>query len=231
MKIVLATAITLALGALGTSATAATPAEVKKLAGAWTMAGASEGQGSCSLKFSAQPAIGGWGVDVPPACVKAFPRLKDAAAWTLYEDGQIGLINPLRNRIYRFEKTSDGDYITAPNRSGDQFVLSKGPAAKAMTPQERMSGGWSVTGVGGKPRCAYASKSNTAGTEGTLTAKPSPTCPANWKSVGWASWVQKAGKLQLLDEAGKVTHTFAKGDPVTWEGETKAGAPLYFSRD
>lgn len=228
MKTVLAAALALCLAA--TAHAAPTP-EAKKLVGTWTLSGASEGGGSCSLKFNAEQAIGGWGLDVPAACARAFPRMKDAAAWTVYSGGHIGVINPLRQRIYRFEKTGDGDYVTATNRDGEQFVLSKGPAAKELTPQQRMSGGWSVTGLGGKPRCAYTSKSNTAGTEGTLTAKPSPTCPSGWKSVGWASWIQKGGKLELVDGKGKVTHTLKKGDAVTYEGETKAGAPLYFSRD
>lgn len=227
MKIPLAAAL---IAALATTAWAATP-DTKKMAGSWTLSGASEGEGSCSLKLTSDKAAGGWSVDVPAACVKAFPRLKEAAAWTLYDGGDIGLINTARNRIYKFGKVSGGDYMTAPNKDGVQLVLSKGAPAKELTPQQRMSGGWSVTGLGGKPRCAYTSKSNAAGTQGTLSAKPSPTCSAKWKSVGWTGWIQKGGKLQLTDDKGKVTHTLTKGDSVTWEGETKAGAPLYFSRD
>jgi hypothetical protein len=226
------TAVTVALAiGLATPALAATSPEAKKLAGAWTMSAASEGGGSCKLKLGSDAAAGGWGLAVPPACAKAFPRLKDAAAWTLYDGKAIGILNPTRQRIYRFEKTGDGDYVTARNRDGDQFVLAKGPSAKELTPQQRMSGGWSVAGLGGKPRCAYTSKANKAGTEGTLVAKASPTCPANWKSVGWARWNQKGGKLDLLNDKGKVTHTLKKADAVTYEGETKAGAPLYFTRD
>ncbi len=216
---------------LASPALAAPPSAAKTLAGDWTMAGASDGADSCTLTLSSKAARGGWGLNAPKACVRAFPRLKGAAAWTIYDDKAIGVVDGNGARIYKFAKTKDGDYMTAPNRDGDQFVLSKGPPAKALTPKERMSGGWSVTGVGGKPRCAYASKSNAAGTKGELVAMPSPTCPRGWKAVGWAGWTQTGGKLQLLDAKGKVTHTLKKGDAVTYEGETKAGAPLYFSRD
>jgi len=218
----LLTCVNPALSAPGSDAT--------KNAGAWTMAGASEGQGACTLKFTAKEAIGGWALDVPAACVKAFTRMQEAAAWTLYDGGKaIGLINPLRQRIYRFEKTADGDYVTAPNKDGEQFVLSKGPPPKELSPQERMSGGWSLTALGGKPRCGFTSTSNQAVTQGALAMKPQ--CAAKWKSAGWASWTQKAGKLKLLDAQGKVLQTFNKGDAVTWEAQTGSSEILYFSRD
>ena len=227
MKSLLAAALCLALAAPAL-ALAAAPSAAKTLAGSWTMGGDGE---SCTLKLTAKTTSGGWDLDAPKACGKAFPRLKDAAAWTRYDDKSIGILDPQGRRIYKFARSGDGDYITAANKNGDRFTLSKGPSAKELTPKERMSGGWSVTGQDGKPRCAFTSKSNVAGTKGTLAARPSPSCPRHWKSVGWAGWSQKAGKLALLDAKGKVTHTLKKTDTATYEGETKSGDPLYFSRD
>jgi hypothetical protein len=215
------------------------PLEAKQLAGAWTMTGDARASASCSLKLSDKKVSGGWDLDLSSGCVKAYPRLKDAKAWTIYPDGPaLGILNRSRQRIYRFEKTGDRAFVTAPNRDGDQFTLARGAAArddsdrerkvKAMTPKERMSGGWSLTAEGGASPCHFTSRSNTAGTEGKLTVKPG--CARMFR-LPYAAWTQKHNRLDLLDAKGKVLSTFRHSDPATWRGQSKSGKVIYFSRD
>ena len=176
MKTVLAATL-----ALGIAAPAAAAPRPKTNTGAWTMSGVTDGAPSCALTFVGK--ADGGKVETSAACVQAFPRLRDATAWAIMGGGKtISLLNPARQRIYRFERTGDGAFATAANRAGDIFLLTKGPPAKALSARERMSGAWSVTGAGGKPRCAYVSKSNAAGTKGTLTLGAEPHLPEGLES-------------------------------------------------
>jgi hypothetical protein len=123
----------------------------------------------------------------------------------------------------------DDAYITAEDSHGLQLVLSKGGGDRELSAQQRMSGGWSITGIGGQPRCSFTSRAAASGKAGTLTIKPG--CAAKWKSAGWASWKQVGQKLTVYDTGGKALQTFTLWDVVTYEGEDARGEPIYFSRD
>ena len=222
----------------------AAPLTAKTAAGSWSLSGGSK---ACSVKLNDKKAS----IDVPAACLKAYPRLKDARSWKVADGPAIEILNPGRQRIYRFEKGSDGAFTTAANRDGDVFTLARGAAskdapdtadgskaakadaaklakAKAMTPKERMSGGWSLTAEDGGAACHFTSTSNTAGTEGKLSVKKG--CAKAFR-LPYASWTQKHNRLELLDVKGKVLTTLRHSDPTSWKGQNKAGKTIYFSRD
>ncbi len=92
-------------------------------AGQWILAYDGEGGATCTLKLTSDMAIGGAGVVVSKACKRKFP-VKDVAAWTLYDNGDIGLIDPIRRPVLRFHKTDAGPYVgeTAKRR---KLVLSR----------------------------------------------------------------------------------------------------------
>jgi hypothetical protein len=171
-------------------------------------------------------------VDPSSGCSREFPRLKTAAAWAVTDAGKAIEINDgQQRRIYRFEKADRSQFITAPNKDDRQFVLSRGEAATEPSHRESMSGAWSVTGENGKPRCAFTSKANKTGTEGTLTEKPSPGCPSRWKAVGWSGWKLTGERLDLLNARGKVSHTLKDSGDGSFKGRARNGDALYFSRD
>ena len=224
-RLILALLVTMAAAL----AIAAPTFDPKSMAGAWSLDGTHEGDPGCTLTFTAEPAIGGWAVKVPKACVRIFPKMADVAAWTIFADGRaIGFIDPVRKTVYRFDEVDDG-YATDPKAKGMQLVLSKVHSGPAPSLKDHMSGGWSLTGMGGEPRCGFISMANTSGKAGTLVMKPG--CAAKWKTAGWASWTQVGPHLTLFDKAGKPLQVFKQGDLVTFEGEDAKGDLIYFSRD
>lgn len=92
-------------------------------AGRWVLAYDGEGAAVCNLTFTSNMAIGGAGVVVSRRCKRKFP-VKDVAAWTLYENGDIGLIDPIRRPVLRFHKTEAGPYV-GKTRKGQSLVLSR----------------------------------------------------------------------------------------------------------
>ncbi len=205
------------------------PAAVQH-AGVYTLSGASEGQPSCPVKLNTGGAIGGWQVAIGKSCRKKF-HLQDAAAWTVYPDGAIGFINPIRKVILKLEATSDGDYLSKPDARGFQAVLTHGDARKQkpLTPSQRMSGAWSLRGLGGTPRCAFTLTSDAAGGAGTLALKPG--CAPQWAKKDWASWTLRKSRLTLADRKGKTLQTFKQDDVATFEGDTPSGDPIFFAAD
>jgi hypothetical protein len=127
MKSILIGAAAVAL--VGGSAVAGAPPDdgrspwAKPYAGRWTLAEDGEGGAACTLRLTTGMAIGGAGVVVPKICKRRFP-VKDVAAWTVYENGDIGLIDPLRRPVLRFHKTEAGPYVGETSR-GRRLVLSR----------------------------------------------------------------------------------------------------------
>jgi hypothetical protein len=126
--------------------------DVKSMAGPWTLSGSHEAEAACRLTLAAEQTIGGWDLQLPKACLKAFPQLADVTAWTIYADhsGDIGLIDALRKTVFRFARAGDA-YVTHPAKAGVQLVLTRDAGSHAPSAQQRMSGGWSLTGMGGIP--------------------------------------------------------------------------------
>jgi hypothetical protein len=226
MKLLAAALLVVACGAPAVAASA--DFDPRSLAGTWSLSGSHEGDAACTVKFTTEGTIGGWVVKVPAACVRAFPKVREANAWTVYPDGAIGFADSMRHSLVKFEPVPDA-YVSAEDARGVQLVLSKGGPAKPLSGGARMSGGWSVTGVGGEPRCSFTSKAAPSAKAGTLMMKPG--CAAKWRSAGWASWKLTGGRLTLYDAKGKAIQAFQRGDVVTYEGEDTGGEPIYYSRD
>lgn len=180
-------------------------------AGAWTISGLSEGADVCTINLGDEGAIGGWTLDVPMDCVDKFGLSGDIAAWTVYPDGAIGFIDPLRKLKLKFEPSEIGGYVATPNEgpglSLDRFVPG---GDKELSEQERMGGRWALMSMG-DTLCAWNSTPSQDGMKGGL--KQAWTCQQAWASKGIVKWQRAKGRLMLIDGKGKVVRTLP-GDSI-----------------
>lgn len=75
------------------------------------------GAKTCRVTFSAEATIGGYVIEVDPACAAAFPVMDEVAAWRLYENWQIVLADATRKELIRFS-TPDDTYLAEPATDG-----------------------------------------------------------------------------------------------------------------
>ncbi|WP_421932810.1 AprI/Inh family metalloprotease inhibitor [Phenylobacterium sp.] len=116
----------LALAAPASAAPKAmTPANAPgAFAGVWSLAGVNEGDAACTLTLRKGAAIGGWRLAIPRRCFTAVGLSRDVAAWTVYPNGAIGLTDPLRHALLRFEPKAQGAYVAEPV-GGSPLVMEK----------------------------------------------------------------------------------------------------------
>lgn len=93
-----------------------------EILGHWIIAD-QPGTKTCRVSFSAEATIGGYVIDVDPACAATFPVMDEVAAWRLYENWQIVLADVTRRELIRFT-TPDDSYVAAPETDGI-FTISR----------------------------------------------------------------------------------------------------------
>jgi hypothetical protein len=93
-------------------------------AGQWTISGVTEGAEVCTITLGEEAAIGGWSIEVPQDCIDRLGVPPDVAAWTVYPDGAIGLIDPLRKVLLKFAPTEIGGYVAEPE-GGEPLALDQ----------------------------------------------------------------------------------------------------------
>ncbi|MES2035507.1 MAG: AprI/Inh family metalloprotease inhibitor, partial [Pseudomonadota bacterium] len=192
----------LCLGAL-LAAIVALPAAAldapKDYAGKWTLSGLSEGADVCTVDLGDEGAIGGWTIKVPKDCVQKFGVSTDIAAWTVYPDGAIGFIDPMRKLLLKFEPSQIGGYVATPDEGEGLSLDRVTPGGdKPLTEQQRMSGKWALGEMGDR-LCTWTSTPDAAGMKGTL--KPLAPCQPAWAAKGIVGWRRAGGKLLLVDKA------------------------------
>lgn len=173
----------------------------KDYAGAWTLSGVSEGAEVCTLTFTSEPAIGGWGLQLADDCQGKFDLSEDIAAWTVYPDGAIGFIDPLRHALLRFEPSGIGGYVAQPAK-GEPISLDRANTAPELTEQDRMTGTWTLTELGGTPTCTLVVTSATDGMTGTLRRQE--PCRPPWTKADLTRWTRKGDHINLLDRKGRL---------------------------
>lgn len=123
----LATAIALIATALAASAAHAQTPEPIDIAtldeagrgdilGAWIISDQA-GAKTCRVTFNAEATIGGYVIEIDPACAAAFPVMDEIASWRLYEGWQIVLADATRKELIRFT-TPDDAYVAEPETDG-----------------------------------------------------------------------------------------------------------------
>lgn len=84
--------------------------------GGWIVSDQSHAK-SCRVTFSDEPAIGGYAIEIDPACATAFPVMEEVAAWRLYESWEIVFSDATRKELIRFT-TPDESYVATPETDG-----------------------------------------------------------------------------------------------------------------
>ena len=98
-----------------------------QLGGTWSLDGLTEGAASCSFQLGVNETIGGWTVNFPPSCKRAFP-IEAVTAWRVNpETGAIVFADAERNTIFEFERTADGAYVANPDGKPGMVYLPGGP--------------------------------------------------------------------------------------------------------
>jgi len=218
-----------AFAALAFALPAAALEAPKDYAGKYTISGLSEGADVCTVNLGSEGAIGGWALKVPKDCFQKFGFSQDVAAWTVYPDGAIGFIDPLRKLKLKFEPSQIGGYVATPDEGEGLSLDRVVPGGdKPLTEQQRMSGKWALGEMGDR-LCTWQSTPDAAGMKGTLTqATP---CQAQWSAKGIVGWKRIRGGVQLLDRAGKAVLTLT-GDSIEGFGSPLSGSANYgFFRD
>lgn len=195
-------------------------------AGAYWISGVSEGAESCDVTLGTEPVIGGWSLELAKDCYTEFKLSRDIAAWTVGADGSVRFIDPLRKVLVSFEPVEIGGFV-ADIGGPEPIALDRAVNEPELTEQDRMSGQWVVTRMGGDIQCRLASTSDQAGRKGKLT--PGAGCKAPWSSL--TRWEAKGGRIQLFDGKGKVLLGL-KGDSIEgFDGDDAKGELIAFTRD
>lgn len=213
--------LAVALAFAGLALPAAALEAPKDYAGDWTLSGVSEGDETCDVILSADQAIGGWSLAFAADCQDRFTLPEDIAAWTVLPGGAIGFIDPMRHVVLKFEPVPAGGYIARP-ANGDPISLDRAVETPELTEQQRMTGPWSFTGLGGTPVCAVTLTASADGMSGTV--KKTGACHAPWDRADLTAWMRHGDQLVLLSSKGRLIATLG-GD--SFEGFTGAHGGVF----
>jgi hypothetical protein len=97
------------------------PALAADFLGDWIIQNADASK-TCKVTLHKGEAIGGMQIDVDSQCGKVFPVMNDVAAWRLYEDWVIVLIDATRKSLIRFS-TPDNAYVADPETDGITTIV------------------------------------------------------------------------------------------------------------
>lgn len=199
----------------------------KDYAGNWTLSGVSEGDAVCTLTLTDEGAIGGWGIAIPQDCFSKFGLSRDIAAWTVDPGGAISFIDPLRKAKLRFEPTAIGGYVAGAG-AGPPLALDRaGRGDAALTDQQRMTGRWRFTALGGTPTCTVVLTAAPDGLSGAL--RRTDDCRAPWSDIEITRWRRYDDRIIFLDRRGQ-REAVLSGDPVEGFSGNTRGALIGFSR-
>jgi hypothetical protein len=128
----------LALSLVFMAACGAASAEIDanslRTAGDWRLSEIG-GRVACTLKLTTETALTGYEVKAPLACRRAFPPLKDVAAWALDDKGDIVLSDAKAAPIVTFPAQGASPFeVKAPDGRTWRLEQVKTPAAAAATP-------------------------------------------------------------------------------------------------
>ncbi|MDP1738945.1 MAG: AprI/Inh family metalloprotease inhibitor [Caulobacter sp.] len=196
-------------------------------AGRWTLSGVSEGDEVCTLTLTDQGAIGGWGIAIPRDCFDRLGLSEDIAAWTLTPGGAISFIDPLRKEKLRFEPTAIGGYVAEPD-AGPPLALDRaGQGDVELTDQQRMTGRWTFTGLGGAPTCTVVLTAAPDGLSGAL--RRTDACRPPWSGIAITRWRRYDDRIIFLDRLSQRVAALS-GNPVEGFSGNARGALVGFSR-
>ena len=90
------------------------------LVGDYHLTGIHDGAAVCSAHLTADSAIGGWGLELEPACIEKLGAPEDAEVWSVDADGQLLFLDATRRVLRRFRANADGDHVSLAAADGGE---------------------------------------------------------------------------------------------------------------
>ena len=140
--------------------------------------------------------------------------------------GAVAFIDPLRQVLLKFEPSGIGGYVAQPP-SGEPIALDRANTQPELTEQQRMSGVWSLTELGGTPTCRLQVTAAADGLSGKL--RRLDVCRAPWIGADLAGWRRTGDRIILLSRRGKPLATLS-GDSFDGFGGERNGVYVGFIR-
>ena len=199
------------------------PSAVSAAVGQWRLTEAA-GKVACTLTLTGAATAGGWEVRAPLACRGAFPPLREVAAWTFSPQNELVLSDTQARRIVAFPQPIAGAYETkAPD--GKTWRLEPSGLHRLLTPRERMSGAFRLTGAAWQ--CDLTLRADIFGRAGWIAVGQ---CAAPLSTKGLSIWTFKDGRLLLMDRTHKPVLSLKAGDPGAFVAADPKAEPVTLTR-
>jgi len=193
--------------------------------GAWEFSNADHDK-ICRFAFRAEPAPGGYRLDVDRNCPNLFPSTKEVSGWTVDGFGTLALLDARGNRVIEMTEAEAGIYDGFEPGQG-RYILQSAAAAPVRSADD-MIGDWAVARGTGKPICVLTLANTPAGAD-TLSLKVKPGCDPFVVRFGPTSWRMNQGELELVSARGQ-SWRFAENDANTWLRVPESTDPVLLLR-
>lgn len=193
--------------------------------GSWELSNADHDK-ICRLVFRADPAAGGYRVDVDRNCASLFPSTKDVIGWNIDTFGTLKLLDARGNAVVELTEAEAGIFDGLQPGEG-RYVLQSAAAAPVRSAED-LVGDWAVARATGKPICVITLANNPAGGD-SLPLRIKPGCDPLVTRFGPISWRIDQGELVLNSARGQVWR-FEEDDANTWLRVPESADPILLVR-
>ena len=97
------------------------PEMLNEFFGPWEIQSA-DGERTCDVTLSRDETLGGMKIELGTGCAGTFPVMGKVAAWRLYEDWTIVLVDAERKELIRFS-APDEEYVATPETDGIATIV------------------------------------------------------------------------------------------------------------
>ena len=198
---------------------------VKAMIGAWELSDADRDK-VCRLNFRADPAPGGYKLDVDKNCAVIFPSTKDMTGWAVDRYGNLSLIDGQGTAILELSYVEGGMYDGFRPEEG-RYILQAAAAAPIQS-ADQMIGDWGIARGTGKPICLLTLAKAAAGAD-VFALKLKPGCDPLITSFNPVGWRIDQGELVLASARGQMWR-FEENDANTWQRLPETPDPVLLVR-
>jgi len=195
------------------------------MAGTWEFSNADHDK-ICRFTFRADPAAGGYRLDIDRNCASLFPATKEVSGWTIDAFGTLGLLDARGTAVIEMTEAEAGIFDGFQPGEG-RYILQSAAAAPVRSVDE-MLGDWGVARGTGKPICVLTLTNTSTGAD-NLSLKVKPGCDPFVARFGPISWHIDQGELVLVSARGQ-TWRFAENDANSWLRVPESADPVLLVR-
>lgn len=196
----------------------------KAMVGPWVFSNADQDK-VCHFTFRADPATGGYKLDVDPNCPNLFPSTAAMAGWSLDGYGDLHLLDAQGKEIVDLSQVEGGMYDGFTPEEG-RYILQAAAATPALSADD-MAGDWAVTRGAGPPLCVLSLVNSPAGDALALSVKPG--CDPFVTRFAPAAWRMDQGSLVLFSAHGQ-NWQFEENDPKNWQRVPQTPDPILLTK-